>query len=317
MRRFSKASIFALVTLATTAGAQDTDRQGRARTTHHGGAPSSPALDRSLPSDPVRRTWDFAKRFGIVSLGGRGGCGVEEQQARAALEASNRLLTEFLNGPRDPKKLGLERRKYLVQVLGAGRDIDTYSANFAAVGKRGPDGHVPSPDADICNAKGQRMSVLAIRDGLRGIGQVYPDMTEVGPALAKAEAALGRMGDDSAVAARVGGNRGSSLASVRLKPALSSNPEWISGFRDAFPTLAPGQTILKIHPYSAQWYIHKNPVTAIPEYRQIGAWIASRKADGTCWIHSLDLWQNYNGSGYERGQYRFGGAPQQILCENV
>jgi hypothetical protein len=159
--------------------------------------------------------------------------------------------------------------------------------------------------------------MLALRDSLAGISKIYPDMNEMGPVLARAQAALKTMGDDRAIAAMVAGNRGESLAAVRLKPALSTNAEWIAGFRAAFPSLVPGQTIMKVHPYSANWYVHKNEVTSYPEYRQIGAWVAARKADNSCWIHSIDLWQNYDGRGYERGEYKLGGPPQQILCENL
>jgi hypothetical protein len=279
---------------------------------------SSAAATGSAASDnPVKRTWDFTKRYGIINLGGRGGCGAEAEKAEADIDASNRLLADFLAGPGDPKKLGLERKKYLAQVNGAGRSIDSYWDSFSNAGKRSPDGYVPPVEQDICMAKGQRMSMVALRDGLAGIGKIYPDMAEVGPMLARAEEVLRKMGDERSIAALVNGNRNGSLAAVRLKPALSNNAQWIAGFRAAFPTLVQDETILKIHPYSANWYIHKNELTSYPEYRQIGAWVAARKADGTCWIHSVDLWQDYTGSGYDSGQYKMGGAAQQILCENV
>jgi hypothetical protein len=297
-----------VIAIDSTAVAQD-DRSGRR---------ASAAASASAVSDnPVKRTWDFTKRFGIINLGGRGGCGADAEDAQARIDAANQLLADFLAGPSDPKKLGLERKKYLAQVMGAGRSIDTYVEAFQQAGQRGPDGYVPPVEQDICMAKGQRMSMVALRDGLAGIGKLYPDMAEVGPMLARAQAALKTMGDERTIAAMVNGNRSGSLASVRLKPALSDNAQWIAGFRSAFPSLVQGETILKIHPYSANWYIHKNELTSYPEYRQIGAWVAARKADGTCWIHSIDLWQDYTGSGYDSGQYKIDGAPQQILCDNI
>ncbi|WP_430443852.1 hypothetical protein [Sphingorhabdus contaminans] len=282
-----------------------------------GGSASASSNAKASSGNPVKRTWDFTKRFGIINLGGRGGCGAEADQAQADIDASNRLLSEFLAGPTDPKKLGLERKKYLGQVLGAERSIDSYLEAFNNAGQRGPAGYVPPIEQDICLAKGQRMSIVALRDSLAGIAKIYPDMTEVGPILGRAESALKKMGDDQKIAALVASNRGESLAAVRLNPALSTNAEWISGFRAAFPALVPGQTILKIHPYSAAWYVHKNEITSYPEYRQIGAWVAARKSDNSCWIYSVDLWQNYDGGGYEHGQYKLGGPPQQILCENL
>lgn len=297
-----------VIAIASTAVAQD-DRSGRRA--------SATATADTASDNPVKRTWDFTKRFGIINLGGRGGCGADAEDAKARIDAANQLLADFLAGPSDPKKLGLERKKYLAQVMGAGRSIDTYVGAFQQAGQRGPDGYVPPVEQDICMAKGQRMSMVALRDGLAGIGKLYPDMAEVGPMLARAQAALKTMGDERAIAAMVNGNRSGSLASVRLKPALSDNAQWIAGFRSAFPSLVQGETILKIHPYSANWYIHKNELTSYPEYRQIGAWVAARKADGTCWIHSIDLWQDYSGGGYDSGEYKVGGAAQQILCDNI
>lgn len=312
MRKSSWLSVvvMAATVITSTASAQN-DRGGR-----RSGSSTAPAAS-AASDNPVKRTWDFTKQYGIINLGGRGGCGAEAQDAQASIDAANRLLADFLAGPSDPKKLGLERKNYLRQVTGAERSIDAYLQAFQNVGKRGPDGFVPTLEQDICTAKGQRMSMLALRDGLEGIAKLYPDMAEVAPLLARTQSALRSMGDDGAIAAQVNGNRGGSLATVRLKPALSNNAAWIAGFRNAFPGLVSGQTILKIHPYSANWYIHKNELTSYPEYRQIGAWVAARKSDGSCWIHSIDLWEDYNGEGFGSGQYKIGGAPQQILCENV
>ncbi len=310
--RISRTALGALIVLSVAVTSAEAQRRPHGSET----ASTAPAAA-SLPPDTVKRTWDFTKRYGIINLGGGGGCDAEAQDAKARIDAANRLLNDFLAGPADPKKLGLERRNYLKQVAGAERSIDSYLNIFQNVGRRDGEGYVPPVEQDICTAKGQRMSMLALRDGLAGIAKIYPDMAEVGPVLARAEAALKIMGNDAAIASLVNGNRSASLASVRLKPALSNNPEWIAGFRAAFPQLVPGQTILKIHPYSATWYVHKNQLTSYPEYRQIGAWIAARSGDGSCWIHSLDLWQDYVGTGFDSGQYKLGGPARQILCENV
>ena len=271
----------------------------------------------SSTESPVKRTWDFTKRWGIINLGGRGGCGADAEEAQTRIDIANRTLNDFLAGPVDAKKMGLERKKYLAQALGAERSIDVYLGNFQNAGKRSPDVWVPPLEQDICMAKGQKISMVALHDGLAGIAELYPDMTEVAPILARAKAALKAMGDDRAIAAMVRANRDGTLAAVRLKPALSANPEWIAGFRAGFAGLVPGETILKVHPYSADWYVHRNALTSYPEYRQIGAWVAARRDDGTCWIHSIDLWQNFTGNGFDAGTYKPGGPPQQVLCENL
>lgn len=292
---------------------------GAQRNPRHGGGTTSTATEPPLSpvsGNPVKRTWDFTKRFGIPRFDNRD-CASDAQNLTSFVAAFNQGVDQFLAGPADPKKLGLERARYVRQVLGTERDIAAYLGVFEQTGKRSPDGFVPTLEADICRAQAQRHSLIAIREGLNAMRRVYPDMAEVAPRLAQVNAALARIGSDAALQRFVSANRGATLASVRMKPAVATNPAWEQGLREGFARLVPGETILKLHLYSSGWYVHKNEVTSYPEYRQIGAWVATRRVDGTCWINGIDLWQNYIGSGFDSGEYKLGGPPQQILCENV
>ena len=62
------------------------------------------------------------------------------------------------------------------------------------------------------------------------------------------------------------------------QPPVGSNPAWEKGLREGFARLVPDETILKLHLYSADWYVHRNALTSVPEYRQVGAWVATRRA---------------------------------------
>jgi hypothetical protein len=309
---FLSVAILALA-ITSVADAQDDRSGGR----QPGGTGSPPSANAPPSDNPVKRTWDFTKRFNIPRYAGPGGCTDEPAHFDRFIADYNARVNEFLSGPSDPKKLNLERKNYVKQILGAERDIAAYLATFDETGKRGPDVYVPPLAEDICRAKLQQRSLIAIREGLTAMAKVYPDMAEVSPMLARANAAIAAIGDDKAIAGLVAANRSGSLASVRMKPALASNPAWEKGLRDNFARLVPGETILKLHLYSANWYVHKNEVTSYPEYRQIGAWVATKRKDGSCWINAIDLWQNYVGTGFDSGQYKLGKAPQQILCENV
>ncbi|QDH35741.1 hypothetical protein [Porphyrobacter sp. YT40] len=301
-------ALFAAVAIvATPAVAQRTPRDGRDR------APASSEAD---SPDPVKRTWDFAKRFGIAHFDPRD-CASDPERLAAELDAYNARVDRFLAGPSDPKKLGLERRSYVKQVLGTTRDIATLRETFAATGLRSPDSDVPPVDRDICRAEAQRHQLQAIAAGLRAMARVYPDMAEIGPPLAEAEAVLAQMGDTGALRRQVLANRAAALAEVRMKPPLARNPAWEQGLRDGFARLVPGETILRLHLYSADWYVHRNEFTGVPEYRQVGAWVATRREDGSCWITGIDLWQSFTGGSFDAGEYRLGQAPRPILCENL
>jgi hypothetical protein len=305
----------AILALAATSIADA--QEGRRNNRQSGGTSTAQTANAPLSDNPVKRTWDFTKRFGIAKYSGGVGCETSSAEFDQFIAGYNAGVNAFLSGPSDPKKLNLERKNYIKQVLGAERDISAYVATYEETGKRSPESFVPLLADDVCRAKAQQRSLISIREGLKAMGRVYPDMTEVAPILAKANAAIAKIGDDKSIQKYVSANRAATLASVRMKPALSSNPAWEKGLREGFARLVQGETILKLHLYSANWYVHKNELTSYPEYRQIGAWVATKRANGTCWINSIDLWQNYVGTGFDSGEYKLGQAPQQILCENV
>lgn len=308
-----RANLFCAAVLAALVAVQPAIAQRQPR---GGGVAAPRAVAEPDSPNPVKRTWDFTKRFGIPRFAARD-CVSAEAELATFLDAYNARVNRFLAGPTDPKKLGLERRNYAKQVEGTARDIAVYRETFEATGVRSPDSYVPPLEDDLCRAAAQRHALLALRAGLAAMARLYPDMAEVAPRLMEAEAALATMRDDAAIRRIVTANRDASLAKVRMKPPVGSNPAWEKGLREGFARLVPGETILKLHLYSADWYVHRNEITSVPEYRQIGAWVATRRADGTCWINGIDLWQDFTGSGFEAGAYKLGEAPRQILCGNL
>ena len=114
----------------------------------------------------------------------------------------------------------------------------------------------PLPD-DLCRVQIQRNALVAIREGLKAIGRVYPDMAEVAPRLVQANKAIAQIGDGKAIHKFVSGNRNAALAAVKMKPALAHNPAWEKGLRDGFARLKPDEMILKLNLYSANWYVQK------------------------------------------------------------
>lgn len=207
----------ALAAALTVAGPVAAQRQPREGTRTGAAATSGAAATASDSPNPVKRTWDFTKRFGIPRFAARD-CASGAGELAAFLAAYNAQVDRFLAGPTDPKKLGLERRNFTKQVEGTARDIAAYNEAFATTGQRSPDSYVPPLEDDICRAAAQRHALLAVRAGLAAMARVYPDMAEVAPRLAEAEAALAGIGDDAALRKRVLANREAALAMVRMKP---------------------------------------------------------------------------------------------------
>ena len=322
---FVAAALYALtmgaLMMTADAAAQDAPR-GRGDVARdradRGGSANDVMVYKPLPADAVKRTWDFTKTFTIPSFRAPlGDCGPGIAAFQQSLAAYTARVNEFLGGPTDPKKLGAERANYVRMVTGLDRDVATYEGTFETAGKRGPEAFIPPLINDICVARVQQQNLIGIQTALKAMKRVYPDMSEVDARLAKVDAAISRMGNDAAIAAHVNANRAGSIATVRMKPPLSTNPTWQGWFRDWFSRANPGVTILKVNLYSADWFVQKNALTSIPEHRQIGAWIAVKGTDGVCRIHTVDLFQNYAGGSFDSGRFTDNGAPQQILCENV
>jgi hypothetical protein len=313
--------VLAALMSSASAGAQDGPRsRGDAARDRadRGGSANDVVAYKPLPGDAVKRTWDFTKTFGVPSFRApHGDCGPGIAAFQQSLAAYGARVDEFLGGPTDPKKLKAERAGYVRMVTGLDRDIATYEGEFETAGKRGPEAFIPPLINDVCVARVQQQNLIGIQAMLKAMKRVYPDMSEVDARLAKVDAAILRIGSDANISTHVSANRAASVAMVRMKPPLSTNPTWQGWFRDWFAKANPGATIIKVNLYSADWFVQKNAVTSIPEHRQIGAWIAAKGGDGVCRIHTVDLFQNYVGGAFQASRFTDNGAPQQILCENI
>lgn len=288
------------------------------------GTPPAPAAQPgpSGPSDPAttKRTWDFFKRLQVPRYNPPGGdCAPAIAAYQQELAGFRSYVDQGLAQPLDPKKVRSERAGALRQLPGLERQADTWLADWEGVGQHRPEGAMGSAAADVCTAQYLRLNLMGLREQLRAMVRIWPDMAEVQPLLSKIEAGLARIGDDRAIERHVAANREGSIKQVRMKPAVATNPVWEGEMRTAFGRLRPGETILKVNLYSAGWYVKKNELTSVPEYRQYGAWIGARRADGTCRIYSLDAFQTYVGGGnYGPSEYRIDSTSgREILCENI
>lgn len=271
-----------------------------------------------LPSDPVKRTWDFSKAFTQPLYNGRvlGDCGPALAEYQQRVAAMNDLVDRFVAGPQDPKKMKIDKPTVARTMTSLLRTVDTYEGEYFATGKRGGDALVPPLRDDLCRAQNAWYSVDSVRAYAAAARRVYPDVPEVSTTLAAAEGALSRMGPPSGMQALVEMNRSGSLANVTLPAPLSTNPEWQAGFKAAFGRMHPDQTYLKQSLYSADWYVVRNEITEVPKYRQIGTRIAARGRDGKCRLFKFDRYQSWQGGGFGGDRYEDAGT-QEISCAAV
>ncbi|MDF7774347.1 hypothetical protein P1X14_03735 [Sphingomonas sp. AOB5] len=266
--------------------------------------------DRSLASVDLSgaatpRTWAFFRHFAQPRyLRDTSNC----EAGIAAFEGQRRdfeaFVDRFLAGPVDAKKTGLERARYLRAAATAHDEVRRWE-------------DIMKGETDSCTVRSARMEILSRRSFVAAISRVFPDMAEARTVLAAIESSLAAAGSDNQAAARAGENRNAAIASVRLPPARSTNPAWQKRFRDWFEANHPDYVFIRQGIYNADWFIKHNPVTSVPEYRQIGTRIAFRMPDGRCRFMTLDLFEYHQGGGSYGSPKFTPGRQEDILCENV
>ncbi len=281
---------------------------------------ASASAGASTGAAATKRTWDFFKRLQVPRFTPQtGDCREAVAAFEQQLAAFRAYVDDGLAQPLEPKKLQSERAAALRKLPALEREADTWLTDLEAMGTHRPDGAMGTAEGDFCTVQYQRMNLMALRDLLRAMARIWPDLAEVQPVLRKVEAGLAKFGDEKAVEQRIAANRRDSIAQVRMKPAAAHNPVWEAELRSAFTRLRPGETVLKINLYSAGWYVKKNELTSVPEYRQYGGWVGARLPDGSCRLYSLDAFQTYQGGGsYGPSDYRIDSTSgREILCENI
>jgi hypothetical protein len=274
-----------------------------------------------LPDDSVKRTWEFFRRLGGVprSSGGSLGtptCDKAIKDFNENVENFNNWVNEFLSGAQDPKKMKLEKRKINSNVKRAISEIADYEDIYLKIGQKGEDQALAELGFDVCNGKITALQFQGIKTYLVAAKKLYSDDPDVDSGLSMVEEAIKKIGSEKDILAHVEKNRTGSIAKVRLPAPLSKNPAWEKMFKDYFVRSYSGYTYIKQSLYSSEWYVKKNELTSIPEYRQIGTRIAAKTPDGKCKLIKLDIFQNYVGNSFDSGKFMKGGE-QDILCENL
>jgi hypothetical protein len=296
---------------------RQTDRGPTSQNQSSGGRQSINSIPRATP-DVVKRTSDFFRTFQTARVQPRSyqDCATALNDFERARSNFSTRLEAFLSGPKDERALFRDQAGFETQMLSQQRDIETYAIGLANAGKRSPEAPLAPLEQDVCFAKVQRAELVNIRDYANAVAKLYPNLSTTRPVIQAVDQALSQAGDDAAILAIVTSNRGVGAAQNRLPAPLSTNPAWIAMFRAHFTSAFPGWTYLGQSLYSANWYVKRNDVTNIAEYRQIGTRIAARAADGTCSIMKIDRYETWNGASFADGRFENAGTSAAV-CANL
>jgi hypothetical protein len=271
----------------------------------------------SGPAEQAATTRRYLQAFRIpLYTGSFDSCEPQIAEFEGQLAEFNRSAAQFMAQQHDARTMASYRPNLRREAMFTSARIDRNIAEYEKAGNRGPDYTALSLGSDLCRAKANYYTLLGIRDGLRAVAGIYPDLSEVTPLLTKTEAALAKIGGPKMIEAHIGGNRSAALAGVRLPPARGHNAALERDFQAYFTNQFPERTYLKQNLMAPDWTVFVNKLTGIPERRSIGTRLVGKSKDGRCFIHEIFWTQDYAGGRYA-GDRRVIMAQDEILCSNI
>jgi len=131
---------------------------------------------------------------------------------------------------------------------------------------------------------------------------IYPNIPEIEKAYEWCTKAVKQIGTTDDVLLKINKINSDYLKSVKLPSAKVNDPALEGDFKRLFNEMGYKETIVKVNIQSTDWVIDRNELTSVIIGRSKQAYIATKAADGTCYITEFWIFQDYNGSGY--GNFR-------------
>jgi hypothetical protein len=234
----------------------------------------------------------------------------------ARVEQFNAFVSKFLSMPSDPKQMKIAEENF--KKTGCAKTMGEINYNIELLEKQGSytgDANEPIENL-LCRTKGRIQYLKHNLAYLEALKKIFPNTPDVDNALSIARDGIAKYGNNKAMIASIKTNKNAELAEVHMPKAVTQNAEWEGWFKTWFNKEYPGYILVKQALYSTNWYIKKNEISGLPEYRQIGTAIGAKAPDGKCWIIKVDLYQDYIGGKFDSGRYKLA-EKKEMLCENL
>ncbi len=233
------------------------------------------------------------------------------------IEQFKEFVKKFQSMPSDPKQMKMAEDNF--KKIGVAKIKDNLIQQWEYLEKQGTftsDDKTPVENL-LCRAKGSVQSFKSSLAYLEEVKKIFPSTLGVDEALKIAQEGVDKYGNNKAMLASIKENKNAALADVYMPKAVIQNAEWEGMFKQYFSKNYPGYTIIRISMLSSNWYIKKNEISGLPEYRQLGCAIGAKAADGKCKIIPLDLYQDYLGGKFDSYNRFEKGREKEMLCENL
>ncbi len=226
------------------------------------------------------------------------------------------FVQQFLSGPSDPKQMKMATENF--KKAGTGKSFEQIDYHFGFIEKQGTfttDQQTPVENL-ICRAKGSIQALKSELVYLKALKKIFPETPGVDDGISRIEEGLKQYPDNKSLLALIKKNRDGEIADVYMPKAVTRNPEQESWFKQYFTQKYPGYTLVSQALLSADWYVKKNDISGLPEYRQIGTAIGAKGPDGKCRIIKIDLYQDYLGGKFSSSRFKEF-TVQEMACENL
>jgi hypothetical protein len=227
------------------------------------------------------------------------------------------FISFFIAMEKDTKQMLVLEKKLTSETFSKEYEIIDYRIGLAEKQGTLESDNITPIENLVCRVKGNLQVLKSIKAYVKGYKNLFPlSKNKAEDVLKYIDEGLEKFKDNKAIIAGIRKNLNSTLVNVYFpKPAIQ-NAEWEGWFKTYFAKKYIGFTYLKQALLSNDWYIKKNEISALPEYRQIGTAIAAKASDGKCFIIKLDIYQDYLGGKYTASRFtEF--EKKEILCENL
>lgn len=147
---------------------------------------------------------------------------------------------------------------------------------------------------------------------------IFPNIPEIEKAHDYCLKAMLQIGSLDNILDRIKSDKAKYLSSVKMPEPKVTDVTLENQFKKLFNEMGYKETIVSVSIQSTDWTIDRNEWTGVILGRSKCAYIATKTADGLCYITEFWIFQDYNGSGY--GEFRnvtSNSFRSQTDCKNI
>lgn len=228
------------------------------------------------------------------------------------------FVEKFNAGEKEAKQMQAADKKFSTDAKISNKLLEEANYYKGLIEKQGTftsDSNEPIENL-LCRAKGSLQNLKSILVYAKQVKLLFSSTPNIDEVITSANQVVSDYADQKTMTAVIKKNLTAAFADVEMPKPVSKNADWEKTFKDYFTKNYLGYTYLKQSLLSEDWYVKKNEISGIAEYKQIGTSIGAKKPDGKCVVIKIDLYQDYIGSKYGNPRFKEFNV-QEIICDKL